>query len=143
MRSITNISNKRGAGDSGVFGRIGKIVTAGSALLAGLMAPACAFAYTGLGQVLTTDKTSEINPIISFAIDGFFALGICIAGFGIWKLIEASGDNSRTKISFPITLILVGSALTVLPFVTGLGVGTLFAGSGTGNAPVIQPVTAG
>ncbi len=116
--------------------------TAFGAVSLSLLAAPLAHAAGGLGGLMTTDATSQVDPILSFSIKIAFVIGVFVTGISIWKLWEANQENSRTSMKLPVVGFLVGAALAVLPWVTGVGVNTLFSG-GTGQAAQVQTMNVG
>jgi nitrogen fixation/metabolism regulation signal transduction histidine kinase len=91
----------------------------------------------GVGGVLTTDTTTQINPIITFVIDLMFLIGLILIAGGLFKIVEAQNDGGRTSIKVPIIIILVGAAMMALVAVSGVGIGTIFSGGTGGSRPTV------
>lgn len=139
MRSITSI--KDAAAPARISGRRIVRTTIGALALCALAMP-LAHAAGGLGGLMTTDTTNQINPALTFGTKIAFVIGFFVTGIAVWKIWEANQDNSRTSMKLPLVGFLVGACLMVLPWVTGLGVNTVFSG-GNGAAAQVQSINVG
>lgn len=90
-----------------------------------------AFAATGVGQMLSTDWTSNGNELLSFLFDAAFLGGAGLTVFGILHAVKAHKGKGQEKMSEAVVMILAGAALSMASWFLGVGQGTVFGSGGT------------
>ena len=114
--------------------KLGLAVVAGSALTA---TPALAVTA---GDV-ATNLNGQFNSFGKVLVNGCFLVGVGTAGMGLWEMKKAGDGNNQGRESHKsgVIKLLVGGGLAAVPAITGVGIGTIFNGSGT-TAPTTESI---
>lgn len=97
-----------------------------------------AFALTGIGQLAQQDDQTQAQPLLTAILDVAFVAGAVLIITSIFTAIKANkSKGNEAKMSTAALLFFAGAALSVVSYLMGVGVGTIFSGGGIASQGVV------
>jgi len=97
-----------------------------------------AFALTGIGQLAQQDDQTQAQPFLTAVLDFAFVGGAIMVIFAILTAVKANKSRGQdAKMGTAALLFFAGAAMTVISYLLGAGVGTIFSGGGTQTQGVV------
>ena len=91
--------------------------------------PGIAMAGQDIGTV-AAKLQSSFGPVADLIGVVFFIIGIVLGGMGVMKFRQGQQSHGQGGIGEAIALVLVGAVLVALPMALGVGVTSIFGGTG-------------